>query len=164
MKNAFIAAMLAAFLATPGFAGTFNIPDSRPLASITVPDSDWKATKIERGIELESSDDEVYLSIEATELKDLKDLIAEAVIVLKRGGVTIDLSTQKQKSGKLLGRQFDDLGWTGKDKDGDVVIHMSVLTVNATDGIVFTYWASPEGDKKHDPAISQMIESLKFSK
>ena len=164
MKNALIAAVLSAFLATPVFAEVFNIPDGSPLASINIPDSDWKATKIERGIELESSDDEVYLAIEAVQLKDLKDLVAEAVIVLKRGGVTIDLSTQKQKSGKLLGRQFDDLGWTGKDKDGDVMIHMSVLSLNATDGIMFTYWASPDGDKTHDPAIRKMIESLKFSK
>jgi hypothetical protein len=164
MKNALIAAMLSAFLATPVFAASFNIPDSSPLASITVPDSGWKATKIDKGIELESSDDEVYLSIEAIELKALKELVAEAVIVLKRGGVTIDLSTEKQKSGKLLGRQFDDLGWSGKDKDGDVLIHLSVLSLDATHGILFTYWASPDGDKKYDPVISQMIESLKFSK
>ena len=164
MKNAFIAAMLSALLASPVFAATFNIPDSSPLASITVPDSGWKATKIERGIELETSDDEVYLSVEGIKLPALKELVAQAVVVLQRGGVTMDPKTEKQTTGKLLGREFVDFGWSGKDKDGDVLIHLSVLLLNATDGILFTYWASPDGDKQYDPAIKQIMESLKFTK
>ena len=164
MKNTFIALVLSAFLVSPALAATFNIPDTNPLATVTVPDQDWKATKIDRGIELETSDDEVYLAIEAVELKDLKQIVAQAMVVLQRGGVSIDPSTEKQVAGKLLGHQYDDIGWKGKDKDGDVMIHMSVLSLNATDGIMFTYWASPDGDKTHDPAIRKMIESLKFSK
>jgi hypothetical protein len=39
-----------------------------------------------------------------------------------------------------------------------------VLLLNATDGILFTYWASPEGDKQYDPAIKQIMQSLKFTK
>ena len=162
MKNAFLAAILAAFLASPALAATFNIPDDSPLATVTVPDKDWKATKIDRGIELETDDDEVYLSIEAVELKDLKQIVAQAIVVLQRGGVTIDASTEKQMSGKLLGHQYDDIGWTGKDKDGDVMIHLGVLTVSAGHAIMFTYWASPDGDKQYDPVIRTIIESLKF--
>ena len=162
MKNALIALVLSAFLASPALAAAFNIPDTSPLATVTVPDKDWKATKIERGIELETEDDEVYLAIEAVELKDLKQIVAQAMIVLQRGGVTIDPSTEKQVSGKLLGHQYDDIGWKGKDKDGDVMIHLGVLTVNATNAIMFTYWASPDGDKQYDPAIKKIIESLKL--
>jgi len=162
MKNAFIALVLSAFLASPALAATFNIPDTSPLATVTVPDQDWKATKIDRGIELETSDDEVYLAIEAVELKDLKQIVAQAMVVLQRGGVTIDASTEKQVSGKLLGHQYDDIGWKGKDKDGDVMIHLGVLTVNAGNAIMFTYWASPDGDKQYDPVIKKIIESLKL--
>jgi hypothetical protein len=162
MKNALIALVLSALLASPGLAATFNIPDTSPLATVTVPDKDWKATKIERGIELETEDDEVYLSIEAVELKDLKQIVAQAMVVLQRGGVTIDPSTEKQVSGKLLGHQYNDIGWKGKDKDGDVMIHLGVLTVNAGNAIMFTYWASPDGDKEYDPVIRKIIESLKF--
>jgi len=162
MKNALIALVLSAFLASPALAATFNIPDTSPLATVTVPDQDWKATKIDRGIDLETSDDEVYLSVEAVELKDLKQIVAQAMVVLQRGGVTIDASTEKQVSGKLLGHQYDDIGWKGKDKDGDVMIHLGVLTVNASNAIMFTYWASPDGDKQYDPVIKKIIESLKL--
>jgi hypothetical protein len=27
---------------------------------------------------------------------------------------------------------------------------------------MFTYWASPDGDKEYDPVIRKIIESLKF--
>jgi hypothetical protein len=162
MKNAFLAGILSAFLASPALAATFNIPDGSPLATVTVPDKDWKATKIDKGIELETDDDEVYLSIEAVELKDLKQIVAQAIVVMQRGGVTVDTSTEKQVSGKLLGHQYDDIGWNGKDKDGDVMIHLGVLTVSAGHAIMFTYWASPDGDKQYDPVIRTIIESLKF--
>ena len=40
MKNALIALVLSALLASPALAATFNIPDTSPLAAVTVPDKD----------------------------------------------------------------------------------------------------------------------------
>jgi hypothetical protein len=37
----------------------------------------------------------------------------------------------------------------------------TIVTVTAQRGILFTYWASPKGDKQHDAAIGAMVQSMK---
>ena len=46
----------------------------------------------------------------------------------------------------------------------DCAPSLGVLTLNAENGILFTYWASPKGDKMYDPAMKTMIESMTFPK
>src|SRR4029077_14402779 len=36
----------------------------------------------------------------------------------------------------------------------------TIVTVTAQRGILFTYWASPKGDKQHDAAIGAMVQSM----
>jgi hypothetical protein len=160
MKSLMIA-ILAAMLAAPALAATHNIPDSNPIVTVTVPDKGWKATKVARGIELEDDDDEVYLSIEGIDGSNVSETAAGAVAYLNRAGVTIDQSTKTEKEGKLGEFTVNDIGWKGKDKDGDVIVHLTIVTVTPQRGVLFTYWASPKGDKENDAAITAMIKSMK---
>ena len=160
MKTFMLAVMLTAVLAVPALAETFRIPASDPIVTIEVPE-DWTATQIDKGIELSSDDDEVYLAIEGTPMKGLVELTTDAVKFLNRAGVTVDKSTEKSSEGTVNGFKMNDIGWAGQDKDGDVLIHLMILTITPTKGVLFTYWASPEGDKEHDPAIRKIIRSIK---
>lgn len=163
VKKFVLAAMLAGALAAPAWAETFKIPDYDPIVTIEVPDQGWTASPIGKGIELSDDDDEVYLAIEGTAMKNLPDLVADAISYLAREGVTIDKSTQKETEGKLSGMSFFDVGWQGKDKDkdGDVLVHLTIVAVTDTKGILFTYWASPKGDKQYDADITKMVRSIK---
>ncbi len=160
MKTFLLAAMLAAVLSVPVQAETFKIPASNPYVTVEIPDG-WTATQIERGIEVSSDDDEVYLAIEGTPMKDLTEVATDAVKFLNRAGVTVDKSTEKKTDGKINGMDMYDIGWAGKDKDGDVVVHLTIVTIEPTKGVLFTYWASPKGDKEHDADIVKMVRSIK---
>jgi hypothetical protein len=159
--KALLAAVLATMLVASAQAETFPIPDNKPVATVTVPDKGWKTSKIARGIELNDDEDEVYLAIEGIDGSNIEETVAGAVAYLNRQGVTIDRSTKKEKEGTLHGFPAYDLGWQGKDKDGDVIVHLMIVSVTPQRGVLFTYWASPEGDKEHDATIGEVIKSLK---
>jgi hypothetical protein len=160
MKTLLIA-VLATLLAVPALAETHKIPEENPLVTVVVPDKGWNVTKIARGIELGDEDDEVYLSIEGIDGNNAAETGAAAVVYLNRQGVVLDQSTKKEQEGKLGEFTMNDIGWKGKDKDGDVLVHITIVTITPQRGILFTYWASPKGDKQHDAAFTAMVKSIK---
>lgn len=162
MKTRLLLAVLlaAALITTPAFGKTFKVPDEKPVASITVPDS-WKSKEIDKGIEAQSGDGEVYFAVEATDAKGLEKTIEEAVEYLKGQGVTVDESTMKQTEGSINGMKGVDITWSGKDKEGAAIISLTVLAVSDDDALMITYWASPEGTKKYDKELGEIINSIK---
>ena len=68
MKKLSLALLFALALVTPSFAKTFKVPDEGSFASITIPD-DWKSKEIDKGVESQSADNEVYFAVEATDAK-----------------------------------------------------------------------------------------------
>ena len=160
MKTLLIA-VLATLVAAPALAATYTIPEDKPIATVDVPDKGWTTHKIARGIEVSDKDDEVYLGIEGVDGNNATETTAAAVAYLNRSGVTIDQSTKTEKEGKLGEFPVYDLGWKGKDKDGDVLVHLTIINITPQRGILFTYWASPKGDKQYDAAITAMVNSIK---
>jgi hypothetical protein len=160
MKKLSLAVLFAFTLLTPAFAKTFKVPDEDSFASITIPDS-WKPKEIDKGVEAQSSDDEVYFAVEATDAKGLDKTIEEAVEYLKEQGVTIDLKTQKQTEGKINGMDGVDITWNGEDKEGDAIISLTILAVRKDKALLLTYWASPEGTKSHAQELGEIMSSVK---
>jgi len=160
MKTMLIA-LVATLLALPTLAATYKIPADDPIATVVIPDKGWEATEIARGIEVNDDDDEVYLAIEGVDVDNVEAVVKAAVDYLDRQGVTIDPSTSKESEGKLNGFHVNDLGWKGKDQDGDVLVHLTIVSITEKRGVLFTYWASPEGDKKHEATVTAMVKSLK---
>ena len=80
-------------------AKTFKLPnDEFPIASIDIPDS-WKPKEVDRGVECQSSDDAVYMSIVAVgSEKGMNAEIDEALGNLgdsttRTNGLIVDLDT-----------------------------------------------------------------------
>jgi hypothetical protein len=160
MKTLSLAALFALALVTPGFAKTFKVPDEGSFASITIPD-DWKTKEIDKGVESQSKDNQVYFAVEASDAKGLDKTIEEAVDFLKEQGVTIDTKTQKQSEGKINGMDGVDLTWNGKDKEGDAIVSLTILAVRKDKALLITYWASPEGTKSHAKELGEILNSVK---
>jgi hypothetical protein len=160
VKQMLLAVILAAALVQPAFAERFRIPAEDPIVTIDVPE-DWTVAQIDKGIEASSDDDEVYLAIEGTVMKGLVELTTDAVRFLGRAGVTVDESSEKSDEGTVNGFRMNSIGWSGRDKDGDVLIHLMILTITPTKGVLFTYWASPEGDKEYQEAIRKIVRSVR---
>ena len=160
MKKISLALLFALALVTPAFAKTFKIPGEDSFASITIPD-DWKSKEIDKGVESQSADNEVYFAVEATDAKGMDKAIEEAVKYLHEQGVTVDDKTMKQSEGKVNGMDGVDVSWKGKDKEGDADISLTILAVTKEKILLITYWASPEGTKKHDKELGAILQSIK---
>jgi hypothetical protein len=160
MKKLSLAVLLALALATPSFAKTFKVPEEGSFASITIPD-DWKSKEIDSGVESQSADDEVYFAVEATDAKGMDKAIEEAVQYLHEQGVTVDEKSMKQSEGKINGMDGIDVTWSGKDKEGNAIISLTILAANKDKVLLITYWASPEGTKKHDKELGAILQSIK---
>jgi hypothetical protein len=160
MKKLSLVLLLALALLTPSFAKTFKVPDEESFASITIPD-DWKSKEIDKGVESQSADSEVYFAVEATDAKGMDKSIEEAVDFLKEQGVTIDEKSMKQSEGKINGMEGVDITWNGKDKEGDAIISLTILAAKKDKALLITYWASPEGTKKHAKELEAILKSVK---
>lgn len=80
---------------------------------------------------------------------------------LKKKGVEVDQSTAKQTKAKLNGMDVVDVDWKGKDSEGECVVSLSVVVVTGNKGLLLTYWASPEGEKKNSQDVVQILNGIK---
>jgi hypothetical protein len=155
-----LAVLFALALLTPSYGKTFKLPDEDSFASITIPD-DWKSKEIDAGVESQSPDDEVYFYVEATDAKGMDKSILEAVEYLSGQGVTVDDKTMKQSEGKINGMEGIDVTWNGKDKEGDAIISLTILAASEEKVLLIAYWGSPDGTKKHDKVLGEILKSIK---
>ena len=155
-----LAVLLTSALIIPAFGKTFKIPDDESFASITIPD-DWKSQEIDSGVESQSPDDEVYFYVEATDAKGMDKAIVEAVEYLSGQGVTVDDKTMKQTEGKINGMDGVDVTWSGKDKEGAAIISLTILAASKEKVLLIAYWGSPDGTKKHDKVLGEILKSIK---
>lgn len=154
---------LTASLAVSSFAETHKVPEEKPVATVSIPD-DWKTNAFDDGVEATSEDGEVYLAIEKANAKGVSDSMDEALKYLKDKGVKVDTETMKQSEGKLAGMDVVDIDFKGKDDDGDANISLMIISVSSDKGLLLTYWASPEGEKKHQSELNEITQSIARAK
>lgn len=160
MKTLRVAFAICLAMAASTLAVTHKIPEDNAVATINAPTT-WKANNYDKGIELTSDDGEVYIAIEATDAKGVETSMEEAMQYLKSKGVTVDAKSVKQSEGKLAGKDAVMISWDGEDEEGPAKIQLMVVSVTNENGVLFLYWASPEGEKNHQKEIAGIAESLK---
>lgn len=74
---------------------------------------------------------------------------------------TVDENTMKQTEGSVNGMKGVDITWNGQDKEGAAIIILTVLAVSENDALMITYWASPEGTRKYDKELGEILNSIK---
>lgn len=160
LKSSMLAFVLAGSMAGSASAKSIALPDDAPVANVSIPDS-WKPEDIDDGIQAQSPDGSVYLSLEVGDIGNLNDLIENTFAYLKKNKVRIDDSTKKESDVSLNGLAVKDITWTGRDSDGATVVGVSFITVSPEKVLVLTHWASPDGEKKYNEAITAMMQSIK---
>lgn len=158
--TAIASALMAVSLTGSALAKTINLPDEDSVATVMIPDS-WKPEEIDDGIQAQSPDASVYLSIEVGDVGNINDLVENTFAYLKKNKVRIDDGTKKESDVTLNGLSVKDITWNGRDADGPTVVGVSFITVSAEKVLVLTHWASPDGEKKYDEAITAMMKSIK---
>lgn len=164
MKKLLLAAAFATMLLpSASFAATLLFPTDEPVAQITIPDS-WGPEDTDYGIQANSDDDAIYIAIDVADDKTTEKVITDAFTFLQNNGVTVDTATQKQSEDKLNGMQMVNFDWSGKDKDGDVSIGISLVAPKPGKLLVITYWGTKGEQEKHAQDLMGIITSLKPAK
>jgi hypothetical protein len=155
---------VAAFLCLPllAEAKTAKLTPADTVASLDFPDS-WKISSIKRGIEAKSPDEEVYVWAELVPSDEVDAVQKEHDKYFEKQKVTMTKADPVAKD--VDGRQWAFIEpqstWKGKPT---LVKYIIINPKVASDKIiVFTYWASPEGDKNYDKEMDGVINSLRAS-
>ena len=156
-----VALLLVSFLfaSTLAEADTMEVRPDAPVAQFTIPDG-WKTSRIDRGIQAVSKDEEVDFWIEAYTPDQFKAILEEHNAYWKDQGVVISASDSQTHAanGKQVIVTTEHANWKGKPT---VLYYIEFnLDLPSKSNIVFTYWASPEGDKTFESEVGDVLKSL----
>lgn len=146
-------------LAATAFAGTYKLPKENPIASIAFPEG-WKVELEDEGLDATSADDAISINIEFHAVEDLAGAIKDTLVHLAKSKVKIDQATQKKTEADVKGITVVNIDWDGEDEDGKCKISLTVLAVTPTKALLMLYWATPEGEKKHEKELGAIQESI----
>jgi len=147
---------------SPGVAKALSITEADPVAVVTFPDN-WPSSKVARGVEVKSPDEEVYVWFELAAPADMPAVQKEHDDYFAKEGVRITSSSETVKS-EVNGKAWSFTELQATSTDGPSIIRYVAINPNVASGkiILMTYWASLEGHKDHDAAMSAAIKSIAY--
>ena len=161
LKPLFVLALV--LLASSAFAGTFSIPEKRPLVSVDIPDS-WNPEITPKGVACESPDQvaSIFFDVVGSE-KGARRLIEENVDwLVKDQGVRIDAASQKERSFETNGFEWSEITWDGvSDEWGPASIGFLMTMVSENKMLISTYWITKKHGNKRDARLDRMIDSIR---
>jgi hypothetical protein len=162
IMRSFIFLLATLFTLVIAHAGPMEVRPSKPIAEFDVPD-DWKSSRVERGFQAVSKDEEVYFWLEVYTPDQFQAIIAEHNAYWKEQGVVISSSDTQthNENGQELTMTTEHATWKGEP----TVLYYAEfqLGLPSKSNIVFTYWASPEGDKAYNKEVGDVLASLKVT-
>lgn len=152
-------ALVAALTFTPVLAKQVQFRNAGPALNLTLPDN-WTSSAIKNGIEIASADNEVLIWIQGIAPDRLNAALDEYIAYYEGQGVrpTGPLQSNQQTiQGVPVVSMTVPATWKGKPT---IVQFLQVAVVSdntAGKMILVGYWASPEGDAKHNDAVSRLM-------
>ena len=160
MKTPLFIALIASLCLQTVAAKEFKLPDAKPVASIVLPDA-WKPESIEKGVQGQTADSAVYLSVETTNNENGMDaIIDDTFAMLKEHKAELNRTVKRETKFLINGLPADELLYDGKDQDGPTMVSITFVTIGKT-ALVLTYWASAEGNKAHQAEVGKILASIK---
>ena len=156
--------LLAALLCLPGmvFAKSAKLTADETIAVLEFPDS-WKISNIKRGLQAKSPDEEVYVWAELVPSDEVNTVQKEHDDYFEKQKVTMAKAepVPKEVDGRKWAFIEPQSTWKGKP----TVVKYIIINPGIASGkiVVFTYWASPEGDKNYDKEMDGLLNSLRAS-
>lgn len=167
MKTLLGALALAVALAGPAaigaaMAGAVAITAAEPVAVVTIPD-DWTQSKVERGVQIQTPDEEIYIWFELVPADQIDALQKEHDAYFAREGVKFTGATETLTR-EVNGRPWSFTELKATSSDGPSIVRYLAINPKVASGkiIMMTYWASEEGHVAHDKAMKAVIDSIAF--
>ena len=160
MRTPLLLVLFTVLCTTHANAVEFKLPPGKPIATIDI-NVAWKPEAVTRGVQAQSEDGTVYLSVEGTaDAGEMGKIIDESDAMLKTHKVELSRLTRKDNKFKLNGLPAEELVYSGRDEDGPVTVSFTFVVIREC-AVVITYWASIDGNKKHQAEVGKMLASLK---
>lgn len=156
--------LLMSIVATAASALTVTLTAKDPIVTIDFP-SKWKVDEIKRGVEAKSPDEEVYLWFEIFAPAEYDALVNEHKTYFDKQGVKITGEAKvfnNEENGVHV--KFTDFPSTWKGAPTVLRYVAFDLGLPSQKQVLMSYWASPEGDKKHDAAMRALLKSIKTAR
>ena len=154
----------ALFGVNAAMAKVFPIPSTDALATVNIPD-DWEPTETDNGLEMQSPEGDIYLSIEGVHADKIAKALEESVKVLASQGLVIDTASQKTKDSELNGLKIHTFEYTAKDNDGPTEFAVTLVETRTPDRFVLvSAWGTADAQKTNGEALGKIVTSLQLTK
>lgn len=159
-RLAFAGCLAFAAWVAPAAAQTM-VPAQDPIASFQTP-AGWAMGRTSRGVELRSPDAEVFVWFEAYAPAEHERVVREHDVYFRKQGVAFTGAAHANEmtlGAVTIKTMTHPARWNG----APTVLRYVVYTrTDPTKRILLmTYWASPEGDARHDAATQALVLSIK---
>jgi hypothetical protein len=160
LRAALIAGVAALAAVPSASAKPVKIATTPAPLTVEVPNA-WSVGSVKRGVEIKSEDGEVFIWIETYAAAELERVRAEHDRYFEKQGVKV-VGEVKVASVKREGYAIVFLGLPSTWNGAPTVLRYVMVEPTDPDRrrVMMSLWASPEGDKTHDPKVMALIDSL----
>ncbi|KQP61699.1 hypothetical protein ASG40_04045 [Methylobacterium sp. Leaf399] len=157
------AALLTILAGLPADAKPVTVTPGNPPVTVDVPAA-WKASKIDRGIQAKTADDEVFVWFESYRPAQFKTLLDEHNAYFKKQGVAITgQGASQEKDFPTYVVKTTDYPATYEGKR-TILRYISVAPKDTTKReLLVSIWASPEGETTYAADLDTIFKSFRAS-
>jgi hypothetical protein len=161
MRKSILPAWLCAGLLASALAGTYKVPRDEPLAAVQIPEG-WKTKQHDELVETASPDGALRFLVLSPEAHKISESMGEVMRYIRNtGGITVKAESVKRELGELNGMEAQHISWEGKDKNGEVKIRFSIVSIAQNRILLVAFWGSPAAEKKYQAELTKMLKSVK---
>jgi len=152
---------ICVLLATPVFSATHKLPEDEPIITIEIPD-EWQTKEIGESIQATAPGDPIQVLIVPPEGSKIAETMGEAMRYIRNtGGIVVKADSIKNEPGKLNDMEVRRVSWEGKDKNGDVRIQFTIVSLTGKKFVLVACWGSPKAEQKHEADLKKILQSIK---
>ena len=158
--------LAAAFLAfSPAVqAKVYSIPSKDAVATVDVPEK-WEPNETDDGIELNSEDATIYMSIDAVKADNVANAVSDKVLLLTKQGLVIDETTKKASDTEQNGLKLHSFHYQGKDDDGPTNFGINLVETGVPNTyLLLAFWANDEALVANEKTLNAITNSVLLTK
>ena len=152
---------ICVLLATPAFSATHKLPNDEPYVTIEFPD-EWQTKEIGESIMATAPGEPIHVLIVPPERNKVAEAMGEAMRYIRNtGGIVVKAESLKKEPGKLNDMEVQQFSWEGKDKNGDVKIQFTIVSLAQRKSVLVACWGPPKAEQKHEAELKKILQSIK---
>jgi hypothetical protein len=152
---------ICVLLATPAFSATHKLPEEEPYVTIEIPD-EWQTKEIGESLLATAPGDPIHVLIVPPEGNKLAEAMGEAMRYIRNtGSIVVKAESVKKELGRLNDMDVRQLSWQGKDKNGDVKIQFTFVSLAQRKSVLVACWGPPKAEQKHEADLKKILQSIK---